>query len=474
MVAMRRVDRRSSSLTWPPNEISADSRSSDGLVIICPEPSLRLRSMDTVPAGAVRRSEGGEVPMELTLVRATNRRFQMWIPLLLAFGFVLVAAVPLAAGGGDQPVVASMLVSRTQASPGDNVTFWIWITPLKEKARNLIVTESNLDGFAVVSSEAPGSCLQTQLTWVCVQDELRPFAIAVHVVPGSGTEGKDLVNEAGVHQPGVRVSLAHGGGRSAHLDPRLRAGRIDGAALQRDGAVLESIGSCRTGGRRDLPSRGRRSRPRRDETLFVQPASPPVRPARLAAPGRDGPGGPGVRGTLPLPPAGPDRLRPVENPGRGGSLPAAPKRDPPEALLLRSHPRHGFRYPRWDARRGPHVRRGLHASLCGTLAGDPVPRREHRLRDRKECGRRRPQRPGQPHPFHPPGKGDPPGVREAKRRCAHELRRRRGALGRGRRPAGPDRLVMGASPTRETEHDRGMSPGSNSACHGQATAHSTP
>jgi len=136
--------------------------------------------------------------MELTLVRATNRRFQMWIPLLLAFGFVLVAAVPLAAGGGDQPVVASMLVSRTQASPGDNVTFWIWITPLKEKARNLIVAESNLDGFAVVSSEAPGSCLQTQLTWVCVQDELRPFAIGVHVVPGSGTEGKDLVNEARV------------------------------------------------------------------------------------------------------------------------------------------------------------------------------------------------------------------------------------------------------------------------------------
>src|SRR5437667_12855128 len=88
-----------------------------------------------------------------------------------------------------------MLVSRTQASPGDNVTFWIWITPLKEKARNLIVTESNLDGFAVVSSEAPGSCLQTQLTWVCVQYELRPFAIGVHVVPGSGTEVTDHVTE---------------------------------------------------------------------------------------------------------------------------------------------------------------------------------------------------------------------------------------------------------------------------------------
>src|SRR5438876_11184905 len=110
--------------------------------------------------------------MELTLVRATNRRFQMWIPLLLAFGFVLVAAVPLAAGGGDQPLAASMLVSRTQASPGVNVTFWIWLTPLKDKARNLIVTEYNLDGFAAVSSEAPGSSLQTHPTCISVQGEL--------------------------------------------------------------------------------------------------------------------------------------------------------------------------------------------------------------------------------------------------------------------------------------------------------------
>jgi len=136
--------------------------------------------------------------MELTLVRATNRRFPLWIPLLLAFAFVLVAAVPLAAGDGDRPVAASMFVSRTQASPGDNVTFWIWVNPLKEQARNLIVTESNLTGFAIVSTEAPGSCLQTQLTWVCVLDEVRPFAIGVHVVVGSGTDGKDLVNEAQV------------------------------------------------------------------------------------------------------------------------------------------------------------------------------------------------------------------------------------------------------------------------------------
>src|SRR5439155_613226 len=73
--------------------------------------------MDALPAGAVRRSVGGEVPMELTLVRATNHRFPLWIPLLLAFAFVLVAAVPLAAGDGDRPVAASMFVSRTHASP---------------------------------------------------------------------------------------------------------------------------------------------------------------------------------------------------------------------------------------------------------------------------------------------------------------------------------------------------------------------
>ncbi len=78
------------------------------------------------------------------------------------------------------------------------MTFWIWIDPLKEKARNLVVTESKLDGFVVVSTVAPDSCLETQSSWVCVQDDLRPFSIEVHAVVASGTDGKDLVNEAQV------------------------------------------------------------------------------------------------------------------------------------------------------------------------------------------------------------------------------------------------------------------------------------
>jgi len=136
--------------------------------------------------------------MEPMLVRVLDRRFQIWVPLVLGFGFVLLAALPVSAGGGEQSVAASMYVSRTQASPGDNVTFWIWIHPLKEKGRSLVVTESPLDGLAVVSSVAPGSCLETSSSWVCVQGDARPFAIEVHAVVLPGTEGRDLVNNAQV------------------------------------------------------------------------------------------------------------------------------------------------------------------------------------------------------------------------------------------------------------------------------------
>ncbi len=134
--------------------------------------------------------------MELPLVRIRTRRIPFWMPLLLVFSFILVAAVPIAAGGGERPMDASMYVSRTQASPGDEVIFWIWIDPLKEKARNLVVMESDLEGFTVVSSVAPDTCLETQLTWVCIQDDLRPFAISVsaevHVVPAAVVEEPEI------------------------------------------------------------------------------------------------------------------------------------------------------------------------------------------------------------------------------------------------------------------------------------------
>lgn len=59
--------------------------------------------MNAVPAGAECRSEGGEVNMEFTVVRGIDRRLQLWVPLALAFGFILVALIPLAVGGGNAP-----------------------------------------------------------------------------------------------------------------------------------------------------------------------------------------------------------------------------------------------------------------------------------------------------------------------------------------------------------------------------------
>ena len=136
--------------------------------------------------------------MNLSLDGVLKCRFRTCLPMVLVFGFVLLACIPLAAGDAEHRVNASMYVSRTEASPGDNVTFWIWVDPLKENARKLVVTESTLDGFTVVSSVAPGSCLERTGTWVCVRDDLSPFTIEVRAIVNAGTTGRDLINEARV------------------------------------------------------------------------------------------------------------------------------------------------------------------------------------------------------------------------------------------------------------------------------------
>jgi uncharacterized repeat protein (TIGR01451 family) len=132
------------------------------------------------------------------LSRLKNRRFRMLLPLALALGFTMVVLVPFAAGDSERDVRATVYVSTTQASPGDNVTFRIWIEPLKDKAKRLVVTEADLEGLVIVSSVVPDSCLETGRTWVCIQDDRRPFSIEVRGVVQSGTEGKDLAYGAEV------------------------------------------------------------------------------------------------------------------------------------------------------------------------------------------------------------------------------------------------------------------------------------
>src|SRR5205823_2768539 len=80
-------------------------------------------------------------------------------PLIFAVCLVLVASIPAVAGDSERPVQASIFVSRTEASPTENVSFWIWVEPLKEKARKLVITEAPLDGFDVTSTTIPDSCL---------------------------------------------------------------------------------------------------------------------------------------------------------------------------------------------------------------------------------------------------------------------------------------------------------------------------
>ena len=134
----------------------------------------------------------------MVLAQLTPRRFRTCLPLIFAVCLVLVASIPAVAGDSERPVQASIFVSRTEASPTENVSFWIWVEPLKEKARKLVITEAPLDGFDVTSTTIPDSCLESRRTWVCIQDDLRPFSIEVQAVAKAGTEGRDIVYGASV------------------------------------------------------------------------------------------------------------------------------------------------------------------------------------------------------------------------------------------------------------------------------------
>ena len=149
----------------------------------------------------------------MILAQLTPRRFRACLPLIFAVCLVLVASIPAVAGDSERPVHASIFVSSTESSPADNLSFWIWIEPLKQKARKLVITEAPLDGLEVLSTTIPDSCLESRRTWVCIQDDLRPFSIAVQAVAGPGTEGRDLVY-------GGSVALwKNGEGNEDSMDP---------------------------------------------------------------------------------------------------------------------------------------------------------------------------------------------------------------------------------------------------------------
>lgn len=136
--------------------------------------------------------------MHRVAAQAIKGRPRIWLPIVFVFAFLLVASIPLAAGDGDPLVAASMHVSRTEASPGDNLTFWIWVNPLQERGRNFVVTESEFEGFTVVSSSAPDSCWERIGAWLCIQDRAGPLTIEVRAVVNETPAGTDLFYRAQV------------------------------------------------------------------------------------------------------------------------------------------------------------------------------------------------------------------------------------------------------------------------------------
>src|SRR5438094_10139655 len=102
----------------------------------------------------------------MVLAQLTPRRFRACLPLIFAVCLVLVASIPAVAGDSERPVQASIFVSRTEAPPTENVSFWVWVEPLKGEARKLVITEEPLDGFDVTSTTMPDPSRDPRRTWV--------------------------------------------------------------------------------------------------------------------------------------------------------------------------------------------------------------------------------------------------------------------------------------------------------------------
>ena len=139
--------------------------------------------------------------MNSTVHRAMFGPCRMRLILVLVLGVAFVGLMPFAAGDSSHFVDPSMQVSRSEASPGDLVTFWISISPRGEDLQRLVVTEVPPDGLSIVSSSAPSWCAVANSTWSCVREEMRAFSIQVDVVVNFGTEGQHLVNAARIDNP---------------------------------------------------------------------------------------------------------------------------------------------------------------------------------------------------------------------------------------------------------------------------------
>src|SRR5438093_840520 len=283
--------------------------------------------MTYLPLCDLFRKEGRTLHVEsMILAQLTPRRFRACLPLIFAVCLVLVASIPAVAGDSERPVHASIFVSSTESSPADNLSFWIWIEPLKQKARKLVITEAPLDGLEVLSTTIPDSCLESR--------------------------------------------------RTADVDPQFGTGWIDVVVLHRNIASCKRVAAGGRGRCGDLRQCERRPGPPRERTHLAGRPSDATSGSPLAAAGTVRPGRPRLRLEIPVPPRGSPRPRLARSrrPGRG--FPPPPKRNPPAPRHPDSFRGPGLRHRRRDALGDPAVRRADDGSVHRAVGGDPIPRRE--------------------------------------------------------------------------------------------------
>src|SRR5205807_8036736 len=102
--------------------------------------------MTYLPLWHLFRKGGRTLHVEsMILAQLTPRRFRACLPLIFAVCPVLVASIPAVAGDSDRRAHASIFVSSTASSPADHLSLWIWIDPLTQQARTLVIPDAPLD-----------------------------------------------------------------------------------------------------------------------------------------------------------------------------------------------------------------------------------------------------------------------------------------------------------------------------------------
>lgn len=139
-----------------------------------------------------------ESDLDRTLFGLSGKRFLAAAVFLVSLLLFPASAV----ADSDVAIRATMGVDRTEASPGDIVTFRISVDAPKPGGDDLLVRDTLPDGLALVSASASGSCQPSDGGWVCRREGVETLVIEIRAGVQPGTEGQELVNIARIEPQG--------------------------------------------------------------------------------------------------------------------------------------------------------------------------------------------------------------------------------------------------------------------------------